>query len=84
MQIKHLVYLVCGLLASFMGRSIAAHGGGGAVMWGILLLAVATVFVMLVLDILALVQYGPAGKPPAAKAGPKHRSGGQPKRVKIL
>ena len=82
MQIKHLVYLVCGLLASFMGRSIAAHGGGGPVMWAILLLAVGTVFVMLVLDIRALVQYGPNGKPPTAKANLKHHGGRHPSSVK--
>lgn len=74
MEFKHLLYLVCGILASFMGRSIAAHGGGDPGMWILLAIPVITVFVLLTLDIRALVLYGPGGKPRASQ-GKRNRDG---------
>jgi hypothetical protein len=78
MEFRHLLYLICGLFASYMGRSIAAHGGGDWGMWLLLAIPVATVFVLLVVDLSRLVRYGPSGRPPASGAA-KARSGAHSK-----
>ena len=77
MEFRHLLYLICGILASFMGRSIAAHGGGDVGMWVLLAIPVATVFVLLAVDMSRLVRYGPSLPPPASR-GAKARGGKPP------
>jgi hypothetical protein len=78
MEFRHLLYLVCGLLASYMGRSIAAHGGGDWGMWLFLAIPVATVFVLLAVDVSRFMRYGPSGRPPASGAA-KTRGGTSPR-----